>query len=104
MAIQPGVGYTFTASSQGENINVIQPWSNIALLHEPEVLQFEVRPYSGVATNVAAIQIREGRGQLRPEQYARGLGESRDEPLAGIHHEACRRFRRNLGDRRRHLA
>lgn len=27
MAIQPGVGYTFTASSQGENINVTQPWS-----------------------------------------------------------------------------
>lgn len=30
MAIQPGVGYTFTASSQGENINVIQPWAPFA--------------------------------------------------------------------------
>lgn len=26
MAIQPGVGYTFTASSQGTNLNIIKPW------------------------------------------------------------------------------
>lgn len=26
MAIQPGTGYTFTASSQGENFSVIHPW------------------------------------------------------------------------------
>jgi hypothetical protein len=33
MSIQPGVGYTFTASSQGTNINIQQawsPWSSIA--------------------------------------------------------------------------
>jgi hypothetical protein len=27
MAIQPGVGYTFTASSLGTNLNILQPWS-----------------------------------------------------------------------------
>lgn len=27
MAIQPGPGYTFSASSLGENINIQQPWS-----------------------------------------------------------------------------
>lgn len=29
MAIQPGVGYTFTASSQGETINIIDTWSSL---------------------------------------------------------------------------
>ena len=32
MAIQPGVGYTFTTSSQGETFNVTQPWSLYAPL------------------------------------------------------------------------
>jgi hypothetical protein len=27
MSIQPGVGYTFTASSQGTNINIEKPWA-----------------------------------------------------------------------------
>lgn len=37
MAFQPGVGYTFTASSQGETINVIQPWTAFPLsIPEPE--------------------------------------------------------------------
>jgi hypothetical protein len=27
MAIQPGSGYTFSASSLGENLNILQPWS-----------------------------------------------------------------------------
>lgn len=35
MAFQPGVGYTFTASSQGETINVIQPW-NAFPIYTPE--------------------------------------------------------------------
>jgi hypothetical protein len=30
MAIQPGVGYTFTASSQGTNLNIEKPWSSWA--------------------------------------------------------------------------
>jgi hypothetical protein len=34
MAIQPGVGYTFSASSQGENLTIEQPWSPIALLQQ----------------------------------------------------------------------
>lgn len=31
MPIQPGVGYTFSASSQGENLTIEQPWAPIAL-------------------------------------------------------------------------
>lgn len=34
MATQPGVGYTFTTSSQGENFNITQPWSLWAYLPE----------------------------------------------------------------------
>jgi len=34
MAIQPGVGYTFSASSQGENLTIEQPWAPIALLQQ----------------------------------------------------------------------
>jgi len=32
MPTQPGVGYTFTTSSQGENFNIIQPWQPIPLV------------------------------------------------------------------------
>lgn len=61
MAIQPGVGYTFTTSSQGENINVIQPWSPMGLIgDQSKPLQFEVRAYGGVGSNTAAIQIAQG--------------------------------------------
>jgi len=34
MPIQPGVGYTFFASSQGHNLSVEQPWAPIALLQD----------------------------------------------------------------------
>ena len=60
MAIQPGTGYTFTASSQGENLNVEKPWEAINLIRGQKVLQFEVRPYGGVGQNTAAIQIAKG--------------------------------------------
>jgi len=61
MPIQPGVGYTFTASSQGENINIIQPWSSMGLItSQGKAQQFEVRQYGGVEKNVAAIQIAGG--------------------------------------------
>lgn len=36
MPIQPGVGYTFSASSQGENITVIQPWSPWTSISQPD--------------------------------------------------------------------
>ena len=36
MATQPGVGYTFTASSQGETFNVIQPWSPLTAVAVPD--------------------------------------------------------------------
>lgn len=31
MSIQPGVGYTFTASSQGTNLNIEKPWAPVPL-------------------------------------------------------------------------
>ena len=42
MATQPGVGYTFTASSQGENFNIIQPWQPIPIVNSPV---FECSPF-----------------------------------------------------------
>ena len=61
MALQPGVGYTFTTSSQGENINIIQPWSDlIPIVRSSPPQQFEVRQYSGVSIDTAAIQIAKG--------------------------------------------
>ena len=60
MAIQPGTGYTFTASSQGENLNIEKPWEAIGLLQGRKPLQFEVRAYGGVYQNTAAIQIAKG--------------------------------------------
>lgn len=36
MAIQPGTGYTFTASSQGINLNIQQPWANWANISQAE--------------------------------------------------------------------
>lgn len=41
MSIQPGTGYTFTASSSGYNFNVQQPWSPWLLLGDT----FECSPY-----------------------------------------------------------
>jgi hypothetical protein len=41
MAIQPGVGYIFTASSQGENFDVIKPWSEWATIQNETFQQFE---------------------------------------------------------------
>jgi hypothetical protein len=39
MAIQPGVGYIFTASSQGENFDVIKPWSEWASIQTAATLE-----------------------------------------------------------------
>lgn len=35
MSIQPGVGYTFTSSSQGTNLNIEKPWTPIPLYSTP---------------------------------------------------------------------
>lgn len=41
MSIQPGTGYTFTASSQGTTFNIQQPWMPIQLYQDT----FECSPY-----------------------------------------------------------
>ena len=41
MTIQPGTGYTFTASSQGTTFNVQQPWTPFSLYQDT----FECSPY-----------------------------------------------------------
>jgi hypothetical protein len=46
MSIQPGVGYTFTSSSQGTNMNIEQPWSEwdpTSAAVDQIVQQFELR-------------------------------------------------------------
>ena len=45
--MQPGVGYTFTNSGQGSNLNIEQPWSPIGLISASAEEQFQivVTPY-----------------------------------------------------------
>lgn len=42
MSIQPGVGYTFTASSQGTNINIEKPWTPWTLYADQETCPFTI--------------------------------------------------------------
>lgn len=42
MSIQPGVGYTFTASSQGTNINIEKPWTPWTLYAAQETCPFTI--------------------------------------------------------------
>lgn len=46
MAIQPGTGYTFTASSQGTNLSVQTPWSQWGGVNGREYQQFECLVYT----------------------------------------------------------
>ena len=46
MSVQPGVGYTFTDSSQGTTLNVTQPWAAIPLYGTDDApQQFECRVF-----------------------------------------------------------
>lgn len=58
MATQPGVGYTFTTSSQGENFNVIHPWAMYPLIseYEPNQLPY-IHPYKVVDYNVESFKV-----------------------------------------------
>jgi len=42
MTIQPGVGYTFTASSQGTNFTIQQPWAPYPLLSQEEFCPLQI--------------------------------------------------------------
>jgi hypothetical protein len=51
MSIQPGVGYTFTASSQGTNLNIEKPWSPWLLYNEAgETCPFTIQNQSSGET------------------------------------------------------
>lgn len=51
MATQPGVGYTFTTSSQGENLNIIEPWAPYPLYNnQTEACPFTIRNESSGTT------------------------------------------------------
>lgn len=65
MAFQPGVGYTFTASSQGETINVIQPWTPLASIgdasdtgHPFKIVNVRIATYGG--SQVVRFQVQSG--------------------------------------------
>lgn len=55
MPIQPGVGYTFTASSQGETFNVMQPWAAIPLINND--VPFVCSPFK-----VHSVKVKPGDG------------------------------------------
>lgn len=46
MSIQPGVGYTFTASSQGTNLTIDKPWTPIPLYTTEEPCPFTIEDAS----------------------------------------------------------
>lgn len=50
MATQPGVGYTFTTSSQGENFNVTHPWAIYPLLGDLATDPFTIQDASSGGT------------------------------------------------------
>lgn len=63
MAFQPGVGYTFTASSQGETVNVIQPWTLLTSIgdadqpgHPFKIVKVALRTAGGSTTVTYQVQ------------------------------------------------
>lgn len=56
MATQPGVGYTFTASSQGENFNVIEPWTMFPIITEFDQIPY-THPYKVVEYNEESFKV-----------------------------------------------
>ena len=65
MPIQPGVGYTFTASSQGENITVEKPWAPWAnyanaedLYHPFKIINVQIATSGG--SQVVRFQVQSG--------------------------------------------
>lgn len=57
MAIQPGVGYTFTASSQGTNFNIEKPWTPWATYNitEDTCTPFKVKNVTEVTAGESTI-------------------------------------------------
>jgi hypothetical protein len=90
MAIQPGVGYTFTASSQGTNLTVEKPWAAWANYsvddgHPFKIVNVGLKTVSGTTT--VTYQVQSGTlNNLVPiiDDYASGTEVKLDRVTSGI--------------------
>lgn len=91
MSIQPGVGYTFTASSQGTNINIQQawsPWSSIAYQESDHPFKI-VNVYIATTGGVTSVRYQVVSGTMNNlvptlDDYASGTTVKLDRVTAGV--------------------
>jgi len=90
MAVQPGVGYTFTASSQGTNFSIQTPWGAWAAYpqddgHPFKIVNVALRTSGGSTT--VTYQVQSGAiNNLVPliDDYASGTDVKLDRVTAGV--------------------
>jgi hypothetical protein len=92
MSIQPGVGYTFTASSQGSNLNIEKPWApwtTYATTEEPghpfKIVNVQIVTSGG--SQVVRYQVQSGTlNNLVPvlDDHASGTTVKLDRVTAGV--------------------
>ena len=85
MSVQPGVGYTFTDSSQGTTLNVTQPWAPWnSIGNEEKYQQFECIVYKSVVGEATKFYLKTRKGvcnytwsqfPFRPEEDPLGNGD-----------------------------
>jgi hypothetical protein len=91
MSVQPGVGYTFTDSSQGTTLNIIQPWAPWATYasqdsdHPFKIVNVALRTSGGVTS--VTYQVQSGTmNNLVPliDDYASGTDVKLDRVTSGV--------------------
>ena len=91
MSIQPGVGYTFTASSQGTNINIQEawsPWSSIAYQEADHPFKI-VNVYIATTGGVTSVRYQVVSGTINNlvpiiDDYVSGTDVKLDRVTAGV--------------------
>lgn len=92
MSVQPGVGYTFSSSSQGSNLNIEKgwaPWSNYAIPSDPghpfKIINVQIATSGG--SQVVRFQVQSGTlNNLVPvlDDYVTGTTVKLDRVTSGV--------------------